>query len=207
MARPLRRSGLLRPTGGGGGPAAETFTAVNGTAWPADWSTGDGVATNNQTIQGNKGRLTPAGGFARAWRTGAATQTDFDLSCTVKAGAGLVTVAMSPAATAWVFPDNSHYFRMETGSTQMGYVSIRRHSGSHTELAFQFSGATPHVTDGWAVRFKRTGTQLQAKVWTAGAAEPGTWLIDVTDGSPPSPLASKMFLAADVQADFDNITG
>lgn len=185
--------------------STETFTAANGAAWPADWVTANGAGSNNQAIQGNKGRLVPSGGWASAWRTGVATRTDFDLTVDLKAGTGIVSVGMSIAHTLWNLPDNAHYLRMEVGATEMGYVSIRRHSGSATELTFVYSAAVPHATNGYSVRFQRIGTALQAKIWTAGGSEPGTWLMSTTDPSPPGTLASKPFFGCDVQTDFDNL--
>lgn len=204
----LRQVSRRRPPVGGGGPVGtETFTATTGSTWPADWVTKNGAGTGNQTIQGNKGRLSPSGGWASAWRTGMTAVTDVDLFVSLKATSGLVTLGIAPVQTSWNTPDNAHYFRMEPGATQMGYVSLRRHTaaGGHVELAFIFAGVAAHTTDGWRVRFQRVGTDLRAKVWTAGATEPGAWLIQVTDSSPPASLSGKVFLGCDTATDFDDL--
>jgi hypothetical protein len=178
--------------------ATETWTGTDGAAW-SGWNTAGG------TIQSNKGRLTPSGGYARGWWNSQATHTDFDLTVTFKATGGIVTVGSAAAATDWWAPDVGHYGRFEIeSSTTMGYISMRRNG---TELTFAYAGTTADTTNGWTTRVTRTGAALKLKIWTAGAAEPGTWLIETTDGSPYTISTDQAWLGTSAATtDFDDLT-
>ncbi len=191
--------------------ATETWTGATGAAWPAAWTVqGGATGTSVATIQANRGRLTGTASYvANAWMGRAtAAAGDFDELVTfTSATAAPVHVGMSGGSSGGNAPSNGYYARLVLNGTNVGDCILQRtSSGSDSQIGYAWADVAKSAT-GWTVRLKRTGATLQVRVWSAGAAEPSTWQLTVTDATPIT-TALRPFLALDNNAgsvDFDDL--
>lgn len=198
--------------------ATETWTGTDGAAWPAQWT-----VTGTATILSNKGRFTPsASAFAsgRAYLSGMTAATDTDVTVFVSrttttgqfAGVSICADNTIYSGTT-TLPGTGYCVALNYGATTAGSnVQLFRNSGGTSQT--QLGSTVAIALDGpvtYGVRIQRTGTTIQCKVWDTAGAEPGSWTISQTDGSPLA--ANKVLLAwsngsvaAARPGDWDNLT-
>ncbi len=156
----------------------ETFTGTNG-ATPAGWtSTGSGSAT----IQSNAFRIvSPATGTyvtERASRTGLANgDAVVDVLVSTLTEHYPEIVVRSSSATAYA---NGYALNLlpADGLIEISELTAGSRAALGSNAAFTFVAGNTY-----RVRFRWSGTSLQAKVWLVGDSEPGSWMIDTTDAS------------------------
>jgi hypothetical protein len=159
--------------------ASSWGTADTGQAWTvtgtaSDFAVGSGVGTqSNSTVNAFRSATLNVGA------------TDFDI--TVDTSLPIAT-AIGGAATVWVcgrLTDLNNYYaarldlntagRMDLGlfkrvtGTLSGSLSSAASIGAHTANAL------------WRVRFRGTGSTLQAKAWLPPNPEPAAWMASATD--------------------------
>jgi hypothetical protein len=166
--------------------ATETWTGTTGAAWPAQWTVG--WQTTFGTIQANAGRLTTSGA---AWDTSnaritslSATNTEvlvtFTLSSVLEHYPG---VSVRASATNLASDANlpASGYTVVFGAA-WGDYGLDRSDGTN-KARVQTAFITWTANTAYKLRLRAVGSQVQARVWLASAAEPSTWGIDYTDGS------------------------
>ena len=95
-------------------------------------------------------------------------------------------------------PNNNYRARLSVSTTGVVQLILEKEvAGTVTTI-----GALTQVGTGWAanqywlIRVQRVGTQLRAKAWLDGSAEPGAWLFDVADSSLSAGRVGFRFLAS-----------
>ena len=161
------------------------FTEYTTGVIPSDWTAGWDATTQFTVGTGGadkilKGAITASNRYICTWndvgadanRANVEILTKFRVLSVVGGGAGGVARASG------------------TGTTETGYTAYIQDddlrvakyvSGTATALVTQALTLLAN-TDYW-LRFRVNGTALQARIWLATDAEPGTWGIDTTDTS------------------------
>lgn len=172
--------------------AQDTFTRTVNKAWgTADQG---GPWTNVGTtsafgVNGNTATLTfTAAVQSYASRLNSVSGTDFDVQ-------SKVSYTQNPIGSAWFgliprsIASNTEYrVRVRFGSTTVFVAPYRLVSGVQTAISPEITvpGLTPSVGAVYRTRTNISGTnptRIRMKIWLDGTAEPGTWLIDVTDST------------------------
>lgn len=208
--------------------ATETWTGSNGAAWSAQWTLNKDAGFNPPgggafSIQSNAGRVVTGAtvySFPRAYLSGMSSVTDCDLTFDFTLAAiaeeyilvGLSCDNLQFGGNVW-YPQNGYCVRMMPGENSWSlevYSGNTERFGQGTSFAatgaFTFAASTTYK-----VRMKRTGGQIQFKIWAASGSEPSTWNGDWTDPTPLS--AGKVLLSPCNGGDgvartftFDNLT-
>lgn len=161
----------------------DDFTGTNGAAWSSTyWTTAKRTGASASTIDTNRGKqvLSTSGNY-----------TDYETQRHVN---GNIVDGMLEGTINWPTDNeqfNQIWFRGESALQNNGYfLSIepsynnvrfyKRVGGTQTALGTNTAVTlNASTTYNWKVEW--TGTTLRCKVWTG--AEPGTWLVSITDSS------------------------
>lgn len=153
----------------------ETWTGVNGAAWPAAWTGANGT----RDIQSNAGRHITAA-------TASAVTTDAQSG--PAAGELVVRFQWSAinveryeyfACRAADFNNNTHVRVTDTGVAQT--ISIRKRVASASTLLSTDAAVTVAANTWYWVRFRWAGSDYKARFWPDGDPEPVTWNVTATD--------------------------
>lgn len=175
----------------------ERWTGANGAAWPAQWTATNGTAT----IENNRGRITlpVATSMIMASRTlNGINATDIDLCVTCYAtwdGDMPNIILIINGQGSGFFPDDPdtgyalEILGNDFGNYPQAALDKWTGGGTSTQLFSSVGASNPLVpwTNGFRVRFQRTGSVLRVKIWSPNAVEPTAWLASATD---PTPLGS-----------------
>lgn len=166
--------------------------------WTNRWVTG-GFTFNIETVAGT------ISGQAMRWDKSVANRqaiswdripnytTDFEILCRCRAietlSATSNIIALLGRADGGAGAEVGYRSAIAGASDQTRWVnSIQKYvSGTPSNLTSSLAGPSPnYTTNAWVYcRYRLVGNQHQSKIWYSGAAEPGTWLQDVTDASSP----------------------
>ena len=160
--------------------ATETWTAANGSAWPAQWVTGQTAAGGTVDVQSNRGRLASGtqGGYSGASRV--SRRLNITPPVDVEISGSWTPDTAEPYGLVVVRADN-------TIDTQTGYhltldksgtLSLTRRIAYTSTLLASFPFAAASSTT-YGFRLRAVGSSIQARVWSG--SEPTTWQVDVTD--------------------------
>lgn len=182
--------------GGGGGAvqlAADAFGRSVSGGWGSAQTGGAWTVAGGSTafaVDGSQGviNLTTAGA-ARSALLNAVSSDNTDVSAKVsldKAGTGSGTYVALVGRS--VGSSNTYRAKIRLVSTADLKVEITKTvSGAETTLvSTTLAGVRQAAGDTFAIRFQAVGrnsTDLKAKVWRSGAAEPGAWTLSTTDST------------------------
>jgi hypothetical protein len=168
----------------------DTFTRTVSNSWgTADsgqtW-TNTGGSTTDFSVSGSQALAAVNSVNNSRWGTLPTGQADFDVTASFATdklavgGSQFCSLAGRHTDT-----DNTYLARLEFTTTQVVNLTIRKRvAGTETLIGSTITTALTHAAGTrFAVRFRGSGTTLQAKVWLASGSEPGTWTDTVTDSS------------------------
>lgn len=168
----------------------DTFTRTASSTWGTSTSghvyTTIGGSAADYSTTGTLGKIAASSTNVSRSATVPTSSADFDVTASVAtdvlAAGGSHFVSLMGRATD---PDNTYLARVEFTTAQVVNVTIRKRvAGVETLLGSTVnSGLTHAANTRFAVRFRGSGTTLQAKVWLASGSEPGSWTDTVTDSS------------------------
>lgn len=201
--------------------ATETWTGANGAAWPAQWTATGGTST----IQANRGRMVTAAtastyNTATRYLSGMANATDTDVTVTIYptttafqyvmlriCGNGIDTTAWEPITGYQL------WFTPSAGNVSVELVEYNSAASQTSRLANAASAVPWSATNGFTVRFQRSGTLVRYKIWAGNASEPGAWDRTFTDSDGTVPPTGKVALVIvsnndgiATTVDFDGLT-
>lgn len=163
----------------------ETFTGTNGDPAPSPWI--PVTLSGSQSIQSNKWRITNGdayGGTAMTYGTNVYTDVDITTEITTSADGNdqypAVGARLSGGTNGWASGAqgyNGYVASMFTTEDNF-YLSTMTGGAAAVERSVVF---TIVANTTYKVRLQCTGTTIQAKIWDASGAEPGSWNISVTD--------------------------
>jgi hypothetical protein len=191
--------------------ATESWTGADGAQWPAQWTT-----VGTATINGNRGRLTPASGSfadANALLAGMTASADADLTIdvqpTIPDAETRAFVSTQVNGINSPFPANGYAFRLiyyANGSVNLGGF---RWKNFESQGIADINKASVGFAAPVRLRIQVAAGVIKAKFWATSATEPTAWDATFTD---PDPLpAGKIMLASQSPtgsrgADFDNLS-
>jgi large repetitive protein len=190
--------------------ASETWTGSDGTAWPAQWSL-NSASNGSATLVANRGRLTTTqGAYAgkQAMILADVVPADFeavvDLTPQVSGDTERWSQLMFRTDGVGYEPRNG--FAVDIRST--GAVSVLRYD-NYTRTSLGLSSAISGTT--LRIRVRAQGSNIKVRVWSTAAAEPSTWLFDLTDANHTTRTRMMIGLfggntVATRVADWDNLT-
>jgi hypothetical protein len=178
-------------------PYAESFTGVNGAAWPAPWFPATGLVTVSD-LQSGRGRLNGVpGNVARMILPGYAAvnveaEVTFEFENHVGQGIGFYVRQNGGSLQAYL-PHGQGYAMFLKGPwawpEDLGIW--REIDGVETQFAQGYNPVAGGLANGvrYRLRFRVTQpdpdtTLLQARVWPEGDAEPAAWTLETTDTHP-----------------------
>ncbi len=178
--------------GPGAAQASDSFSRTATSGWG---SAQQGGAWKPDTkpayfsVDGNRGLITiPTAGWTSRARLDNMTRADVNVSV----GVGVTKRPNTAMTRVWVSARTSSDFAsgylLRANIKADGQVEslqlVKRVGGSESVVATKANpGVTLGTNDLAQLRLRVVGTTVQGKVWKAGAAEPGAWQIQVTDGS------------------------
>jgi len=160
--------------------ASESWTGSNGSAWPAQWTTGQTGTGSAATIQSNRGRLASGtqGGYSGASRISRrlniTAPTNVDVSGTWTPDANEPYGAVAVRADNTIDTGDGYYLLLNKSGT-LELAAIVGYS-STTLGTFSFT-ASSGTTYGF--RLRAVGSLIQARVWSG--TEPSSWNVSVTN--------------------------
>jgi len=144
--------------------------ASDGMAWGGDANSNPAFA-----IQGGQGTITGGTGFFTALLGPGEASAEVEVSASLSRFNG----GRDNLGAVLRFSDNNNYYKAFLDGAQL--VLMKRLDGKSTQLVVVPFDA--HGGVAYTIRFRVRGTQLLARAWPSGAAEPGTWMVTATDGS------------------------
>lgn len=159
--------------------ATETWTATNGAAWPAQWTTSISAGGSGTIdVQSNQGRMqVTTGSFTDAFAVLAGTAADLDLTIkaqvTATGGGGSIVVQVA-------FRRQSESDKYALNEDETGTLSFVRYVGGVATTLASTTNPITFTTAHW-MRIRAVGSSLQAKVWLVGNSEPVGWTLSTTD--------------------------
>lgn len=170
---------------------SETWAYSNGTS-PTTVTTGETGTGSTATVQSNALRLTSgttAGGpgkISRRANMTAVTDVEVTGSVTMTATAGDYTASVLVRSENAADGQNGYSLDVWNNGGTVQWEVVRNVNYTSTNLlTIGTNGLTATYGSVVNYRFRVIGAHVQARVWTGGT-EPGTWGLDVTDGSPYS---------------------
>lgn len=208
----------------------ETFTGVDGAAWPATFvvQAAGGAATSGATIVGNRGRLTLPGVNTYPVLAGRADINMLDVEVEFEMGGSFDTTTgstqehyrevhlrMTPGGNAAGGLTSAYLVTAEptrvAGAPWRVYLR-RRVNGVSTIIGAE--GSLPAPVRSMKGRMRTVGRRIQVRVWDAALAEPTAWTVDYVDNDAAAILtAGSLALVAvgggasnaGLYVDFDNV--
>jgi hypothetical protein len=161
-----------------GRTVASNQTGSWGTASNGEVYSNKSGSTATYTVASGVGTIaTPATGQACIMMLGSNTGTDMESLCKLSGGANTDTIY-----TFLRLSDSAHYYRLDLTLPGTGLRLAYKNGGGFTTIGsnkdVNFTPAAGMLI--W-FRFRVQGTQLMAKAWQDGSAEPGVWLRDEID--------------------------
>lgn len=168
---------------------SEYTTGVQPSDWTARWDAGATYVTTD--VVGATGgkvlRMTTTASTRNAVSWDDKNSVDFDVTVRVKTtdttGAFYVVLRGSGDGST-----ETGYLAQIVGSggnRTLGFASYKNAVGASLVTAINVNTQIPATNADYYVRFNLTGADLKAKVWAFGESEPGSWMLEVTDGSSP----------------------
>jgi len=167
--------------------ASETWTASNGTGWPAQWTANipSGAFVD---VQGNTGRIqndaTAWSSGARAYLSGAAVMSDAELTLDVSLTNPIieqyVTVGLRSDGTVWPsgpsidLPATGYYLTISANDNSIDLVDAQSAISLSGSVAFTF--ATGVI---YSLRLRIVGSTFSCKLWKKTDPEPSSWTATV----------------------------
>ena len=194
--------------------AADTFERSSASAWGTPDAGGAWAHAGSAslfTVGDGVGRLTlTTGGSSPRARLGTLSATDVDASVSFTvdklSSSGATRLWLTGRQTAWA----SEYL-VKANIAQSGNVSglqlLRKVGGTEVAVAQVAPGVTVTPGTRYTLRLQVAGsgtTTLRAKLWAAGAAEPG-WQVEATDATPELQTAGSVGLGAYVAGSTANL--
>lgn len=143
--------------------------ASDGMAWGGDANSNPAFA-----IQGGQGTITGGAGFFTALLGTSQANAEVEVSSSLSRFNG----GRDNLGAVLRFTSNSNYYKAYLDGAQL--VLMKRVDGKGTQIVAVPFAARAGVA--YSIRFRARGTQLQARAWLTGAAEPGNWMVTATDG-------------------------
>ncbi len=178
--------------GPGAAQASDSFSRTATSGWG---SAQQGGAWKSDTkpayfsVDGNRGLITiPTAGWSSRARLDGMTRADVNISTSVGVTKRPATALTRVWVSARTSSDFASGYLLRANVTADGQVEslqlVKRVGGAETVVATKTNpGVTLGTNDLAQLRLQVVGTTVQGKVWKAGAAEPGAWQVQVTDGS------------------------
>ena len=157
----------------------------------APWSSAWATSASNGTVstQSGAGRIAVtdvANGYGRAQLTGLAARADSELLTSYSWSANTAVSYLSVylrGSGGWqngYRPRNGYGLQLQSNS---GTVVLQRNVNGVTSNLQSVAGAQAVTTGKQWLRLRVSGSTIQFKVWSDGAAEPGAWESTITDAS------------------------
>lgn len=195
---------------------SETFTAPDGSGWPAPWTPIGSVETAD--VQGNRARFRPTiSGYSLARLHAPFDEQDVEVELTLEftdvASQGLGFYVRQNGGYLQQTPTHGQGYAVfvEGFRASPGIGAWREVDGNEQEVLVHFDPALDFQNGvRYRVRFRVTqetpaATRLQCKVWPEAAAEPASWHVDVLDMTPVLQNTSGGF-AVDAWSNFNSGT-
>ena len=176
----LDANGVLSRVGSGGSSAATTttFTAANGSAWPAPWVTAKMPTGGAANIQSNEGRIVTAavvGNYDSVDATAVRHQNqaaDLDVTFTVRR----VTSGVDPRFILRsdrddLDPENGVVVPLSGSTLKIVTVTGYVYADAATSATTWATGTS------YRVRVQAAGVTVRAKKWAVGDVEPAAWAV------------------------------
>jgi hypothetical protein len=169
----------------------ELFGGVDGSAWPAAWTSS--ASNGSVTQSGGAGALTfndVSGAYARAQLTAMPTVADSETLLSYRwASTGPVgyfsVYARGSGGWANAYrPRNGYGVELASNSTS---VTVRRVVNGSVASVRTVAGANVATTAKQWLRLRVVGSTIQFKTWVDGQAEPSTWRSTDTDANVTAP--------------------
>ncbi|MEU2924215.1 poly-gamma-glutamate hydrolase family protein [Streptomyces sp. NPDC007251] len=168
----------------------ETFTRSVSGGWGTTdsghtWTTSGG-STSDFSVSGSQALAAVNSVNISRWGTLPTGQADFDVTASFATDKLAVGGSQfCSLAGRHTDVDNTYLARLEFTTTQVVNLTIRKRVGGTETLIGSTinTGLTHAAGTRFVVRFRGSGSTLQAKVWLASGSEPGTWTDTVTDTS------------------------
>ena len=164
---------------------SDAFSGADGAPWAPAWTTGAGSGTVD--IQSGAGSIAVtdvSGAYARAQLTGLTAQADSELltSFTWSSNTALSYLSVYLRGSGgWqnaYRPKNGYGLQLQSNSAT---VTVQKNVNGITTNLQSVTGAQALTTAKQWLRLRVSGSTIQFKIWTDGAAEPTTWKAAATD--------------------------
>lgn len=164
---------------------SESFTGTDGTAWStSNWVTGSNSTGATAVINSNRGRMgtgtSASGRVSRRVNTSTNTYSNLEISGKFELSSGTVYPSIWLRCDANVDTERGYGFLFN----RFGDYFITRTPSGYSGTTIGSATKTLNVGTVYGFRFRAIGGSIKARTWDASGAEPTTWDIDVTDGSP-----------------------
>ena len=160
----------------------DPFTGSDGAAWSANWTAGEVRTGATATILGNQGRLlsgTGTGWTGRISMKAAGTMpADVEVATTFAYNATESYLWLTLRGDTGAVGADGYVLQLFRGGT----IGIRKLVG-YAETALGTASFTFADSTLYKVRFQAIGSALKVKVWAASGSEPGSWTLEITDGT------------------------
>jgi PKD repeat protein len=203
-------------------PFTETWTGTTGAAWPSAWSIVQSAGSGGSaTIQANAGRLatgSSAGSYMKAYLATMPSITDTDVLTSFTMNVQQLTYFniqinadhTQYASNAGEMPQNGYTLNFNGNATaaNCAFDMWKMVNGGYTQI---YATTTITITAGtkYNVRFQRTGTSIQFRIWAASGGEPATWTASYSDAGTmlgPGRVALTVGNSANQTIDYDDLT-
>lgn len=170
----------------------DTFTGSNGAGPPSPWVAV--TLSGSQSIQSNKWHMLNGDGYAGlALTRGATTYTDVDITVDITLDAS--GAEQYPAVGARLAGGTSGWAAYAEANN--GYTAYLHPINDEVHITKQTAGSS--VADSGAavslvaggtykLRFQLIGSTIRCRAWLASGAEPGSWMVTMTDSTYTSGL-------------------
>jgi serine/threonine protein kinase len=148
--------------------------ASDGNRWEGDASTSNDFSIFNQTGQIHR---TANGHSLYTARLGT-VHADIE----VKVTAMLDSFTNSHIGAMVRYRDDNHYYKVILDGNSLHF--LKRIDPQHGPTIGQSLAYSPRPQTLYTIRFRVSGTMLQAKAWQANTAEPPNWMITANDNDP-----------------------
>ncbi len=147
-------------------------TASDGTAWG-----GDAATSNDFSIAQQTGKIfrTAAGHPLYTATLGTTPHADAEILVT----AMLDSFTNSHIGVMLRYQNDNHYYKVLLDGKSFHF--LKRIDPQHGPTIGSTLSYTPQPNTPYTIRFRVSGTTLQAKVWPANTGEPANWMITATD--------------------------
>jgi len=168
--------------------ASDEFGRVDGSGWGncdtgETWTVRSGVGAF--TVNGSQG-VCDMGASGTRYVTLGVSAADVDVKIMGSWNQAAVGGDLYPIQLIARWTDTNHFYyaSLEQATDATVAVKLLAYNGSSSSIAGPTAaGTVATLGDPWCLRFQVVGGLLSAKAWDNAVAEPGAWLVQVTDAS------------------------